>query len=89
MRISRKHMALQSIGMANFLWAMPRKHSEASFSMISVFKDLLDYFMYTAGEPLPLEIEDWYFNVIGQKRCVFIDAWGQTGESNYTIFFST
>ena len=35
-----------------------------------------------AGEPLPTDIEEWYFNVIGQKRCVLIDAWGQTGEDN-------
>ena len=39
-------------------------------------------FVTVAGEPLPPEIEDWYFNVIGQKRCVLIDAWGQTGESH-------
>ena len=43
---------------------------------------LLHYIIHIAGEPLLLEVEDWYFNVIGQKRCVLIDAWGQTGESN-------
>ena len=37
-------------------------------------------YSHVAGEPLQQEIEDWYFNVIGKKRCLLIDAWGQTGE---------
>ena len=36
--------------------------------------------MLAAGEPLQPELEDWYFEVVGNKKCLLIDAWGQTGE---------
>ena len=42
-----------------------------------------------AGEPLPSELEDWYFEVIGNRKCLLIDAWGQTGESVISRYFET
>lgn len=51
------------------------------YQRLSLFLDNNYDIIYNviAGEPLPVEIEDWYFNEIGHERCVLIDAWGQTG----------
>ena len=46
----------------------------------SLVIQLLNLFFNAAGEPLPPELEDWYFEVVGNKKCLLIDAWGQTGE---------
>ena len=38
----------------------------------------------TAGEPIPPDVEEWYFKVIGKNRCLFLDTWSQTGTYIYT-----
>jgi len=32
----------------------------------------------TVGEPINPEAWDWYFNVVGEKRCPIVDTWWQT-----------
>jgi acetyl-CoA synthetase len=32
----------------------------------------------TVGEPINPEIWDWYFNVVGEKKCTIVDTWWQT-----------
>lgn len=44
------------------------------------------------GEPLNNEAWDWYYEVVGEKRCDIVDTWWQTGnrflaKSPFDIFF--
>lgn len=39
----------------------------------------------TVGEPINPEAWNWYFNVIGGKRCPVIDAWWQTETGGHMI----
>lgn len=32
----------------------------------------------SVGEPINPEVWDWYFNVVGEKRCYIVDTWWQT-----------
>lgn len=32
----------------------------------------------TVGEPINPDVWDWYFNVVGEKRCPIVDTWWQT-----------
>jgi acetyl-CoA synthetase len=32
----------------------------------------------SAGEPLSTDGWKWYYNVVGQQRCILVDGWGQT-----------
>ena len=33
------------------------------------------------GEPINAEAWHWYNDIVGEKRCVVVDTWWQTGES--------
>ena len=32
------------------------------------------------GEPLNHEAWEWYYNIVGEKRCPIADTWWQTGK---------
>ena len=34
----------------------------------------------TVGEPLNHDAWEWYYNVVGEKRCPVVDTWWQTGD---------
>mgnify|MGYP000689439168 CR=1 FL=1 len=38
-------------------------------------------FVYSVGEPINAEAWHWYNDIVGEKRCVVVDTWWQTGES--------
>ena len=44
-----------------------------------LFIDPIHLLLISAGEPLSTEAWKWYYNVVGQQRCVLVDGWGQTG----------
>lgn len=37
------------------------------------------FILFTVGEPLNREAWEWYYNVVGEKRCDICDTWWQTG----------
>ena len=39
----------------------------------------------TVGEPINPEAWEWYFNVIGEKRCPVVDTWWQTETGGHMI----
>ena len=39
------------------------------------------FFSYTVGEPINAEAWHWYNEVVGEKRCVIVDTWWQTGKT--------
>jgi len=39
----------------------------------------------TVGEPINREAWDWYYNVVGDKRCPVIDTWWQTETGGHLI----
>ncbi len=39
----------------------------------------------TVGEPINTEAWDWYYNVVGDKRCPVIDTWWQTETGGHMI----
>ena len=36
-------------------------------------------FLFPVGEPLNHEAWEWYYNLVGEKRCPIADTWWQTG----------
>lgn len=44
--------------------------------------------LFAVGEPINSEAWEWYFNVVGDRKCPVVDTWWQTGKSIYefTIF---
>ena len=34
---------------------------------------------HVVGEPLNPAVQEWYYNVVGHKKCTVIDTWWQTG----------
>ena len=38
----------------------------------------------TVGEPINPEAWEWYFNVVGDKRCPIVDTWWQTETGGIT-----
>ena len=46
---------------------------------------LLFPFLCSVGEPINAEAWHWYNEVVGEKRCVIVDTWWQTGENNTDI----
>ena len=47
----------------------------------------LQYFfsVFPVGEPLNHEAWEWYYNVIGEKRCDIVDTWWQTETGGIAI----
>ncbi|MBI1301609.1 MAG: acetate--CoA ligase [Alphaproteobacteria bacterium] len=39
----------------------------------------------TVGEPINKEAWDWYYNVVGEKRCPIIDTWWQTETGGHML----
>ena len=39
----------------------------------------------TVGEPINVEAWEWYYNVIGEKRCPVIDTWWQTETGGHMV----
>ena len=39
----------------------------------------------TVGEPINVEAWEWYYNVVGEKRCPVIDTWWQTETGGHMI----
>ena len=37
-------------------------------------------FVCLVGEPLNADAWQWYFDVVGDKKCTIVDTWWQTGE---------
>ena len=38
------------------------------------------------GEPINAEAWHWYNEVVGEKRCVIVDTWWQTGKNDIHNF---
>jgi len=39
----------------------------------------------TVGEPINVEAWEWYYNIVGEKRCPVIDTWWQTETGGHMI----
>lgn len=39
----------------------------------------------TVGEPINVEAWEWYYNIIGEKRCPVIDTWWQTETGGHMV----
>ena len=39
----------------------------------------------TVGEPINVEAWDWYYNVVGEKRCPIMDTWWQTETGGHMV----
>ena len=51
----------------------------------SVQRDLF-VFHFIVGEPINAEAWHWYHEVVGEKRCVIVDTWWQTGRNRLSSF---
>ena len=43
-------------------------------------------FHFIVGEPINAEAWHWYHEVVGEKRCVIVDTWWQTGKNRLSGF---
>lgn len=43
-------------------------------------------FHFIVGEPINAEAWHWYHEVVGEKRCVIVDTWWQTGKNGLSRF---
>ena len=52
---------------------------------IDLWHDLF-VFLFIVGEPINAEAWHWYHEVVGEKRCVIVDTWWQTGKNRLSRF---
>ena len=45
------------------------------------------FFLCPVGEPINAEAWHWYNEVVGEKRCVIVDTWWQTGKNDIHNFY--
>jgi len=62
---------------ASRFWQVCDKHKVSLFYVNATSRKSLRL-LGTVGEPINPEAWEWYFNVVGEKRCPIVDTWWQT-----------
>ena len=70
-----------------FLFIMfPDQEIRNIFSRVNSVQRDPFVFHFIVGEPINDEAWHWYHEVVGEKRCVIVDTWWQTGKNRLSRF---
>ena len=69
-----------------YLLCFQSNKSEIFISRVNSVQRDLFVFHFIVGEPINAEAWHWYHEVVGEKRCVIVDTWWQTGKNRLSRF---